>query len=66
MTKKTDEQPLRGDASWRAAKAATAQRNDAARARGGELRAASEAAKLARQRKLDQREREDLPVQPSP
>jgi hypothetical protein len=63
MTKKTD-QPLRGDAAWQAAKAEVAQRNDAARARGGELRAASEAAKLERQRAADRYEREHLPEQP--
>jgi hypothetical protein len=65
MTKNSEEAP-RGDAAWRAAKAEMAERNDKARARGGELRAASEAAKLERRRALDAREREDLPEQPRP
>ena len=63
MTKKPD-QPLRGDAAWKAAKAEVAQRNDAARARGRKLRAATEAAELERRRGADAREREQLPVQP--
>ena len=61
-----DDQPLRGDAAWKAAKAAVAQRNDAARARGGELRAATEAASIARRKAADEREREDVPEQPRP
>ena len=65
MTKNPD-QPLRGDAAWQAAKADMARRNDAARARGGKLRAASEAEKLARSRAADAHEREHLPVQPRP
>jgi hypothetical protein len=65
MTKNSD-QPLRGDAAWKAAKAEMAQRNDAARARGGKMRAASEATKLARSRAADAREREHRPEQPRP
>lgn len=65
MTKKPDE-PLRGEAAWKAAKAEMAQRNDAARARGAKLRAASEAAKIARSRATDAYERAHLPVQPRP
>jgi hypothetical protein len=65
MTKNSD-QPLRGEAAWKAAKAEMAQRNDAARARAGKLRAASEAAKLARSRAADARDREYLPEQPRP
>jgi hypothetical protein len=53
MTQKPD-QPLRGDAAWKAAKADVEQRNKAARQRGSELRAA------------DDRERENLPEQPHP
>ena len=63
---KTPDQPLRGDAAWKAAKAEIAQRNDAARARGAKIRAADEAAKLARRREADARERERLPEQPRP
>lgn len=63
---KNSHQPLRGEAAWNAAKAEMAQRNDAARVRGGKLRAASEAAKLARRRAADAREREHLPEQPRP
>lgn len=47
MTKSPD-QPLRGEAAWKASKAELAQRNNAARARGGKLRAASEAVKAGR------------------
>lgn len=65
MTKNSD-QPLRGEAAWKAAKAQMAKRNDAARARGSELRAAKEAAKLARRAAADAREREHLPVPPRP
>jgi hypothetical protein len=65
MTKNPD-QHLRGDAAWKAAKAEVAQRNDAARARGGKLRAATDAAQLASRRAADARDREDLPVQPRP
>jgi hypothetical protein len=57
------DEPLRGDAAWRAAKAEMEQRNDATRARGAEVRAAAEAAKIARRRADDARERENLPRQ---
>ena len=63
MTKNAD-QPLRGEAAWRAAKADIAQRNDAACARAGELREASEAAEFARRRTADARANEHLPEQP--
>ena len=56
--------PLRGDAAWRARIADVAKRNDAARKRGGERRAAAEAERLARQRAADVRERQSLPEQP--
>jgi hypothetical protein len=65
MTQNTDQTP-RGDAAWQAAKAEISKRNDAARARGGELRAASDAAQLERRRAADAREREALPEQPQP
>jgi hypothetical protein len=58
------DEPLRGDAAWRAARAEMEQRNNAARARGAKLRAATEAAKIARRRADDARERENLPRQP--
>ncbi len=60
------EEPLRGDAAWRAQKAAVAKRNDAARKAGGERRAAQEAEELARRRDADVRERRSVPVQPEP
>jgi hypothetical protein len=63
MTKNAD-QPLRGEAAWRAAKADIAQRNDAACARAGKLREASEAAELARRSAADARANEHLPEQP--
>ena len=65
MTKHPNE-PVRGEAAWQAARTEIAQRNDAARARGGELRAAAEAAKVARRKADDAREREHLPEQPQP
>jgi hypothetical protein len=63
---KNPDKPLRGEAAWKAAKAEIAQRNDAARTRGRQQRAASEAAELARRRAADAHEREHLPVQPRP
>jgi hypothetical protein len=63
MTKNAD-QPLRGEAAWRAAKADIAQRNDAACARAGKLREASEAAQFARRTTADARANEHLPEQP--
>jgi hypothetical protein len=61
---KNGDEPLRGEAAWRAAKADIAQRNDAACARAGKLREASEAAELARRRAADARANEHLPEQP--
>jgi len=61
---KNSEQPLRGEAAWRAAKADIEQRNDAACARAGKLRDAREAAELARRSAADARANEHLPQQP--
>jgi hypothetical protein len=57
-----DDRQHRGDAAWKAAKAAVAQRNDAARARGGEGAGGDGAASIARRKAADEREREDLPA----
>jgi hypothetical protein len=65
MTKNSD-QPLRGEAAWIAAKAEMARRNDAARARGGKLREANDAAMLARRRAAEAEASQDLPEQPHP
>jgi hypothetical protein len=58
--------PLRGDAAWRAAKAEIAKRNDAARARGAEERAANDAKAAERRRVADRIEASNLPEQPQP
>jgi hypothetical protein len=65
MTQNAD-QPLRGEAAWRAAKADIAQRNDAACVRAGKLREANEAARLAGRRAADARANAHLPEQPRP
>jgi hypothetical protein len=59
-------EPLRGDAAWKAHRAAVEKRNDAARKKGRELRAASEAETLRRRRAADKRSSDELPVQPTP
>jgi hypothetical protein len=62
----TPSEPLRGDAKWNAARAEVAKRNDAARKRGRELRAARDAETASRDRAAERRERDSLPVQPQP
>jgi hypothetical protein len=58
------DKPLRGNAAWKAAKAKIDERNDAARARGAKERAMAEAARIARLRADDIRDRANLPQQP--
>ena len=61
-----NEEPLRGDAAYRAFKAQVAKNNDAAQRRGREERQQAEA-KVAKQRAAaERREMADLPVQPEP
>jgi hypothetical protein len=52
---KPDEEPLRGEAAWRAEKKAIAARNEAAYARGRTERAAREGARASRRREQDRR-----------
>lgn len=66
MTKKKQDEPLRGEAAFRAAKQRVAERNEAAYARGRAERAASDAAVLSQRRAAEQREAEELPTQPTP
>jgi hypothetical protein len=54
----------RGDAAWRAAKQAIAERNDAAHARVRKERAQNDAAMRARQVAAERREIANLPKQP--
>jgi hypothetical protein len=58
------DQPLTGDAAWRAAKQAVSDRNDLAYKRGAERRAQEDARVLGRRRDADARERAILPQQP--
>ena len=59
-------EPLRGDAKWRATKDAINKRNDAARARGAEQRAADDAKAEVRRINAARLESTNLPVQPEP
>jgi hypothetical protein len=66
MSDKKTEQPLKGDAAYRAQKKAISDRNEAAYGRGRAEREASNEAALAKRRALDKRDMADLPTQPSP
>ena len=59
-----DKQPLRGDAAWRAEKAAIEQRNQAARKAGAERRDREDQIAADRRRENDRRDRESLPIPP--
>ena len=63
MTKQNEE-PLRGDAAWRAAKARVAEHNEAAYKRGREQRAAQDQMAADKRRAADKAESERLPRQP--
>jgi hypothetical protein len=66
MTDRAPEQPLRGDAAWRAIKNDIAKRNEAAQARSATRRAA-DAAKAAQQRRAAAKlEQANTPTQPHP
>ena len=56
--------PLRGEAAWKAAKQAIADRNDAAYARGRKERAAQDEAMRARRVAAERRADAHLPKQP--
>ena len=66
MTQKQPDQPLRGEAAWKAAKQRVADSNEAAYKRGREQRAESEAKAQASRRSADRKDAEQLPVQPTP
>ena len=61
---KPSDGPLRGEAAWRAAKAAVAERNKAAHARGREERARSDAEFEAGRRAAEKRDRAERPAIP--
>ena len=63
---KNDQEPLRGDAAWKARKAEIAKNNDSAQRRGREQRSAADAVVQARRADAERREFADLPVQPEP
>jgi len=58
------EEPLRGEAAWRAAKQDIAARNEQAYARGRKERAAQDAAMRARRADAERRADANLPTQP--
>jgi hypothetical protein len=60
----TANEPLRGDAAWKAQKQAISDRNDAAYARGKKERAEQEKAVRARQVAAERRADANLPKQP--
>ena len=66
MTRKDEQEPLRGDAAWRAQKQRVADNNEAAYKKGREQRATQEARVTERMRADADRERRDLPQQPTP
>jgi hypothetical protein len=57
-------EPLRGEAAWRAEKAAIAKRNDATRARGAAERSARDVSAAKERQAADRREASNLPEQP--
>jgi ribosomal protein S21 len=65
MAKDNDE-PLRGDAAYRAFKAQVAKNNDAAQRRGREQRAEVDAATQKKKAAAERQEMSNLPVQPEP
>lgn len=63
---KTNDEPLRGDAAYRAFKAQVAKNNDAAQRRGREQRAAGDLATQKKKAAAERHEMSNLPVQPEP
>ncbi len=66
MSKKEPSEPLRGDAAYRAQRAAIEKNNEAAYARGRSKRAAQDEQVAKRRLADDRAERDRLPVQPEP
>jgi hypothetical protein len=66
MPEKQPEQPLRGEAAWRAEKARIASNNEAAYKRGRERRADADAKAEKRRVAAERADDAQLPVQPSP
>jgi hypothetical protein len=62
----TQQEPLRGDAAWRAQRAAIAKRNEAVYARAERERAERAGMAMARRRDDERREAERCPEQPEP
>lgn len=65
MAKNNDE-PLRGDAAYRAFKAQVAKNNDAAQRRGREQRAEVDLQTQRKKAAAERQEMSNLPVQPEP
>jgi hypothetical protein len=65
MTQKPNE-PLRGDAAWRAQRDEIAKRNDAVHARAQRDRAERDVEAATKRRRDERREAADLPQQPRP
>ena len=63
---KSNDEPLRGDAAYRAFKAQVAKNNDAAQRRGREQRAEVDAETQKKKAAAERREMSNLPVQPEP
>ena len=66
MTRNDKQEPLRGDAAWRAERQRVSDNNEAAYKRGREKRAAQDAVVAERRRGEDERDRRNLPEQPTP
>lgn len=66
MTRNDKQEPLRGDAAWRAERQRVSDNNEAAYKRGREKRASQDAANAERRRGEDERDRLNLPEQPTP
>jgi hypothetical protein len=63
---KNEQEALRGDAAWKAAKKEIADRNEAAYARGRRERVARDAARVTRRREELREANRGLPRQPAP
>jgi len=66
MTRKDEQEPLRGDAAWAAQRKQVADNNEAAYKRGRERRADEDAKVASRRRDEAARDRDSLPEQPTP
>lgn len=66
MARDDKQEPLRGDAAWRAERQRVSDNNEAAYKRGRERRAAQDTVVAERRRAEDERDRRNLPEQPTP